>query len=74
MEHLIVGIIKDDAMVTRQLTSTLVEVGGSVDRNDPQVRRLGTCHAITQGVLENDITTKTRFSGAGYTPMKPMQP
>ena len=54
---MIVGIVEDDPMVTRQLTSTLGEVGGSVDRNDPQVQRLGTCHAITQGVLENDITT-----------------
>ena len=61
-------IVEDDAMVTRQLTSALAEMGGSVDRNDPQldfirseVQRLGTCHAITQGVLENDITAMTDY-------------
>ena len=61
-------VVEDDATVTRELTSVLSELGVSAEREDPllasirsEVQRLGTGDAITQGVLDNDLTAMTDY-------------
>ena len=61
-------VVEDNAMVTGELVQALQQLGGSVEREDPmasfissEVQRLGTCRAITEGVVEGDRQTLTDY-------------
>ena len=61
-------VVEEDAVVTRELVSALRGLGGECERSDPllqfiqtQVQRLGTSHAISEGILKNDLDIMTDY-------------
>ena len=61
-------VVEESAMVTEELVGALRRLGGSAEREDPmssfiatEVKRLGTCRAIRDGVLEGDRQTLTDY-------------
>ena len=61
-------VVEDSQVVTTQLEGALGELGGSVEREDnlassvtSEVRRLGTCDTIIQGIVEGDREALTTY-------------
>ena len=61
-------VVEENTMVSQELVEALRRLGGSEVREDPmssfitlEVRRLGTCQAIRQGVLEDDRQIMTDY-------------
>ena len=61
-------VVEESPMVAEELVGALRRLGGSAEREDPmssfitaEVRRLGTCGAIRDGVLEGDRQTLTDY-------------
>ena len=61
-------VVEDNAMVTRELTTALRDLGGNIDKSDPllnyiqtEVERLGTNEAIKQGILKNEQDLMTDY-------------